>query len=227
MTILNCQNCGGTHYGSLECPFKKAPCVICGSDTILACSDCAINSGGKTSVHVCEKAECRDAHEQADHPMTEPKMELMPCPFCGAIPIAFPSGMRDEGLMIQCMTDGCLGPHCSYIPPTEAIAAWNRRPAPPAATDWRDRFWQIVDGRGLLGLPSDEWNALSRLVERYAATQPDAAKIAAVERAAEAWAKSTELVGVAQTTDEAIEARMTAARAASALRAALAAMQEK
>ena len=53
--------------------------------------------------------------------------KLLPCPFCGQIPESFPSGIRDDGLMIQCMTGGCLGPHCSYIPPSAAIAAWNRR----------------------------------------------------------------------------------------------------
>lgn len=58
-----------------------------------------------------------------------------------------------------------------YInPEAEAIAAWNRRAAlqPAQGEDWRTRFWQIVDGEGLLGLPSDEWNALSRLVHAYA-----------------------------------------------------------
>jgi len=26
MTILNCANCGGTHYGSHTCPFIELPC---------------------------------------------------------------------------------------------------------------------------------------------------------------------------------------------------------
>ena len=67
MTIHNCPKCGGTHYGSLECPFKFAPCVVCGDETMLACSDCAIDGAGETSVHVCKKPECRDAHEAASH----------------------------------------------------------------------------------------------------------------------------------------------------------------
>ncbi len=67
MTILDCPKCGGTHYGSHECPFTLAPCVVCGDETIMACSDCAIDSGGKTSVHVCRKSECRDAHEAKTH----------------------------------------------------------------------------------------------------------------------------------------------------------------
>ena len=67
MNIQNCPRCGGTHYGSVECPFKLTPCVVCGADTIMACSDCAIDSGGKTSVHVCGKSECRDAHEAKTH----------------------------------------------------------------------------------------------------------------------------------------------------------------
>jgi hypothetical protein len=64
MTIRNCPNCGGDHFGSNKCPYRSAPCVICGADTILACSDCAIDSAGENSVHVCSRPECRDAHEK-------------------------------------------------------------------------------------------------------------------------------------------------------------------
>lgn len=67
MTIDNCSNCGGTHYGSHQCPYKSLPCVVCGIATIFACSDCAINSGGKKTVHVCEKAHCKDSHEKDVH----------------------------------------------------------------------------------------------------------------------------------------------------------------
>jgi hypothetical protein len=67
MTIQNCPTCGGTHFGSNVCPFIPAPCAICGDETILACSDCAIDSGGKRSVHVCQKSECRKLHEFAVH----------------------------------------------------------------------------------------------------------------------------------------------------------------
>lgn len=69
MTILNCQNCGGIHYGSIRCPYTKLPCIICGDETIMACADCAIDSaGGKgASVHVCIKTECRDRHEATAH----------------------------------------------------------------------------------------------------------------------------------------------------------------
>ena len=66
MTITDCLNCGGIHYGSHTCPFNPAePCIICGDKTIYACSDCAINSGGTKAVHVCERSACRDAHEAA------------------------------------------------------------------------------------------------------------------------------------------------------------------
>jgi hypothetical protein len=73
MSIFNCRNCGGTHYGSNKCPYINAPCVVCGDPTILACADCSIESGGKISVHVCSKGECRDAHEAANpqHPRCE------------------------------------------------------------------------------------------------------------------------------------------------------------
>jgi hypothetical protein len=61
-----CSNCGGTHFGtqSGKCPYTKAPCVICRTMTIYACSDCAIDSGGKESVHVCENVVCQRKHEK-------------------------------------------------------------------------------------------------------------------------------------------------------------------
>jgi hypothetical protein len=72
--IETCANCGGTHIGSVKCPYTKAACVICGTPTILACSDCAIDSGGRNSVHVCSNSACRDQHE---------KIHAEPCPYCG------------------------------------------------------------------------------------------------------------------------------------------------
>lgn len=65
MAIVNCPNCGGIHYGSHKCPFITSPCVICGDDTVMACSDCAIETG--KSVHVCAKPKCRDQHEADTH----------------------------------------------------------------------------------------------------------------------------------------------------------------
>ena len=59
--IHDCPNCGGTHFGSTECPFLSAPCVVCGYATIIACSDCAIDTS--KSVHVCAKPECQERHE--------------------------------------------------------------------------------------------------------------------------------------------------------------------
>lgn len=67
MTVENCPNCGGTHFGTYTCPYTSAPCVVCGDNTILACSDCAINSAGIQSVHVCGKEKCRNHHEQTVH----------------------------------------------------------------------------------------------------------------------------------------------------------------
>ena len=63
MTILNCVRCGGTHYGSYECPYIEKSCDVCGENTVLACSDCAIDSHGTCSVHICNNSECRDKHE--------------------------------------------------------------------------------------------------------------------------------------------------------------------
>src|SRR5579859_4547367 len=67
VSIQNCPNCVGTHFGSNKCPYIEKPCVICGDSTVLACSDCAINSSGNVSVHVCSKSSCRDAHEANAH----------------------------------------------------------------------------------------------------------------------------------------------------------------
>lgn len=58
-----CPNCGGMHFGTFGCPYIKAPCVVCGADTVLACADCGINSGGKSVPHVCSNSACRDQHE--------------------------------------------------------------------------------------------------------------------------------------------------------------------
>lgn len=70
IAVGDCPNCGGTHFGSFKCPFTKSPCVICGEDTIMACSDCAIETG--KSVHVCTKPGCRDEHESRTHGQTAP-----------------------------------------------------------------------------------------------------------------------------------------------------------
>jgi hypothetical protein len=64
MTIRDCPQCGGTHFGSNKCPYTLAPCVVCGAQTIYACSDCAIDSGGERRVHICERGECQLAHEK-------------------------------------------------------------------------------------------------------------------------------------------------------------------
>lgn len=64
--MINCPHCGGTHFGS-GCPFISRPCVVCGIETVLACADCAIDFGGQTSVHICERAACRQKHENTVH----------------------------------------------------------------------------------------------------------------------------------------------------------------
>lgn len=51
---------------------------------------------------------------------------VKPCPFCGQPPEVEEFETR-PGHMIQCMTDGCVGPHCSYITWASALAVWNRR----------------------------------------------------------------------------------------------------
>ena len=44
----------------------SAPCVVCGSFTEWACSDCKIDTG--KSVHVCNTKECQLSHEAKLHP---------------------------------------------------------------------------------------------------------------------------------------------------------------
>lgn len=67
--IENCGNCGGTHYGSGDCPYLEKnmgePCTVCAERTSYCCSDCAIDGAGK--VYVCINDACRSAHEQK-HP---------------------------------------------------------------------------------------------------------------------------------------------------------------
>ena len=72
MVIRNCPNCGGEHWGSTKCPYIEAPCVVCGDMTVMACSDCSIESGGEKSVHVCADRKCQDEHERLNpqHPKT-------------------------------------------------------------------------------------------------------------------------------------------------------------
>ena len=65
--IQNCSKCGGMHIGHSKCPFISKPCVVCEDETILACSDCAIELGGKHSIHICNKNECRNKHEKDIH----------------------------------------------------------------------------------------------------------------------------------------------------------------
>jgi hypothetical protein len=64
MTIRDCPICGGDHFGSNRCPFIEEPCLVCGDMTVTACSDCTIESGGRKTVHICIKPECRDEHER-------------------------------------------------------------------------------------------------------------------------------------------------------------------
>lgn len=89
--------------------------------------------------------------------MTE---ELKPCPFCGKAPICSPSGIKNNGLMIECAEYNCVKPHVSIIPPEEAIAAWNRRTADLRAG--MEKAAEIADG--VAGL--DELTR-RRLEEKY------------------------------------------------------------
>jgi hypothetical protein len=47
------------------------PCSVCGRDTVMCCSDCAIERGA--TVYVCPRFDCMDKHEKANpqHPKVE------------------------------------------------------------------------------------------------------------------------------------------------------------
>jgi hypothetical protein len=55
------------------------------------------------------------------------KPRILPCPFCGQEPMTSGSGEGQRGLMIECITSGCVNPHVSYYVHAAAIRAWNRR----------------------------------------------------------------------------------------------------
>lgn len=67
-----CPKCGGAHFGTGfdACPYTKSPCVICGTPTIYACSDCRIDTG--KSVHVCGLAACQETHEASHNERPAP-----------------------------------------------------------------------------------------------------------------------------------------------------------
>lgn len=63
---------------------------------------------------------------------------LLPCPFCGGRAEIWKAQGEGRAAWIACMGD-CGGPDrrgtvltAEYATDAEAIAAWNRRPAPPA-----------------------------------------------------------------------------------------------
>jgi hypothetical protein len=56
-----------------------------------------------------------------------PRYQLLACPFCGHPPMAFGSGEQRRGLMIECVTEGCVSPHLSYYDRKTAALRWNHR----------------------------------------------------------------------------------------------------
>ncbi len=53
--------------------------------------------------------------------------KILNCPFCGKPPEVMGSGENQRGLMIHCITQGCVNPHTSYYDHDAARAVWNRR----------------------------------------------------------------------------------------------------
>lgn len=74
--------------------------------------------------------------------MAQDREELLPCPFCGGAASIKSSG---SATAIWCANDQCVIGTDIPIPfndwghKTDAIAAWNRRPTPPAHGDVRER----------------------------------------------------------------------------------------
>ncbi len=59
--------------------------------------------------------------------MAEHLEKILPCPFCGRPPETQASGEGGRGLMIDCVTRGCVNPHTSYYDHESAVRAWNTR----------------------------------------------------------------------------------------------------
>jgi len=81
--------------------------------------------------------------------------ELKPCPFCNQPPITTPSGEGGKGLMIECLTEGCVNPHVSYYNHDVARTAWNTR-APVASGDVKPAAYAVygnAEGYGPVMLP--------------------------------------------------------------------------
>jgi hypothetical protein len=55
---------------------------------------------------------------------------ILTCPFCGEFPETMGSGEGQRGLMIHCITQGCVNPHVSYYEHAAALGVWNRRIEP-------------------------------------------------------------------------------------------------
>jgi len=66
------------------------------------------------------------------------RYNILGCPFCGRDPQTFGSGEGRKGLMIECVTPGCVNPHTSYYDRATAVRVWNKRMeviAPMVVTD--------------------------------------------------------------------------------------------
>lgn len=111
--------------------------------------------------------------------------ELLPCPFCGKAPHTIPSGEGGKGLMIDCFTEGCVGPHTSYYNHATAIRVWNTR---AIAQDARTLETERNEARGKLQASESVRNLLSSKLEKrtlaVSALEAENARMLAVVEAA-------------------------------------------
>ena len=95
--------------------------------------------------------------------MTESKIKLLPCPFCGSTP-------RLYGHDVQCPTEGCFafdGTGVDYDEQEDAIAAWNARSWVDAAAvieamQREEPQIYFMDGNSLSG--HEAWDKCLRMV---------------------------------------------------------------
>ncbi len=53
--------------------------------------------------------------------------DVLPCPFCGAMPAISMTGFNLNGRTIRCEADDCMGAHTTAASIEDAVRQWNTR----------------------------------------------------------------------------------------------------